>query len=163
MNTITQGRVCDVTGCGDAHLAKGFCRMHYDRLRFGSEMDHARRKRRPVGSRNSGSPWLGRSCTIPDCSRIAHINWMCNKHYVRAQIYRLTCIQLSAILQMPCQICGDNPESKHVDHDHSCCPGQQSCGLCIRGVLCGGCNRGIGFFSDSPDRLRAAALYLERE
>jgi hypothetical protein len=29
-------------------------------------------------------------------------------------------------------------------------------------VLCRGCNQGLGFLRDSPDRLRAAAVYLER-
>ena len=32
----------------------------------------------------------------------------------------------------------------------------------IRAMLCRGCNRGIGFFDDSPDRLRLAAIYLEK-
>lgn len=27
-----------------------------------------------------------------------------------------------------------------VDHDHECCPGERSCGRCIRGLLCHGCN-----------------------
>lgn len=30
--------------------------------------------------------------------------------------------------------------SFHVDHNHSCCPYGQSCGKCIRGLLCGNCN-----------------------
>lgn len=48
-----------------------------------------------------------------------------------------------------------------VDHDHSCCPGEESCGECVRELLCRQCNLGLGAFNDSPDLLRAAAAYLE--
>ena len=30
-----------------------------------------------------------------------------------------------------------------VDHDHRCCPGPVSCGRCVRGLLCGPCNRDV--------------------
>jgi len=50
-----------------------------------------------------------------------------------------------------------------VDHDHSCCPtAAQSCGECIRGLICLNCNLAIGNMNDDPARLRAAADYLER-
>lgn len=42
----------------------------------------------------------------------------------------------------------------HVDHDHIT--------RVIRGVLCCNCNTGLGHFKDTPDLLRAAAIYLER-
>lgn len=53
-----------------------------------------------------------------------------------------------------CAICGAMTEYPlHVDHDHET---QER-----RGLLCGPCNSGIGFLDDNPERLRAAAFYLE--
>lgn len=50
-----------------------------------------------------------------------------------------------------------------VDHDHSCCPQTNtSCGLCVRGLLCNGCNSALGFIKDSPGRARLLASYLEK-
>lgn len=62
-----------------------------------------------------------------------------------------------------CGICGLTGlgYSFAVDHDHGCCPGNNSCGECIRGLLCPRCNQAIGFLDDNPGRLRAAITYLE--
>jgi hypothetical protein len=48
----------------------------------------------------------------------------------------------------------------HVDHDHSCCRGAKSCGKCIRGLACHGCNTGIGAFGDDPERMIRVAERL---
>jgi len=42
----------------------------------------------------------------------------------------------------------------HLDHDHA--TGQ------LRDFLCCTCNAGLGYMKDSPEILRAAAIYLER-
>lgn len=55
-----------------------------------------------------------------------------------------------------CAICDEPCRQKKrlsVDHNHTT--------GAIRGLLCVGCNRGIGMFLDKPERLRKAAMYLE--
>lgn len=68
-----------------------------------------------------------------------------------------------------CPICGVGITwaTCHIDHDHACCPQNPTdsgsprlCGKCVRGLLCPGCNVGLGNFKDSPDALVSAAAYL---
>ena len=62
-----------------------------------------------------------------------------------------------------CAICGKVPEETYnlyIDHDHECCPGQFSCGKCIRGLLCQKCNTGLGMFNDNLKNLQSAVTYL---
>jgi hypothetical protein len=52
-----------------------------------------------------------------------------------------------------CALCGrtEEEEGKHlaVDHDHGCCPGKKSCGMCVRGLLCVSCNRQLGQYENN--------------
>lgn len=63
-----------------------------------------------------------------------------------------------------CKICNEplvRGRKCHIDHDHSCCPTKKCCGKCVRGLLCNGCNRGLGDFKDSPKSLKSAIRYLD--
>lgn len=78
-------------------------------------------------------------------------------------------MEMLAAQDYSCAICGTKRPGRNnsitswaVDHDHSCCPGDRSCGECIRGLLCGNCNTMLGMAQDKPSRLDAAAAYLRR-
>lgn len=64
-----------------------------------------------------------------------------------------------------CSLCGNPPavgRALVVDHDHNCCPGEKSCGNCVRGLLCDNCNIGLGHFKDSVESLQLAIEYITR-
>lgn len=68
--------------------------------------------------------------------------------------------------QNGCAIChthtpGGRFNQWHIDHDHKCCPERDSCGKCVRGILCAACNFMLGAINDKPETLRSAAAYLE--
>jgi hypothetical protein len=48
-----------------------------------------------------------------------------------------------------CAICGISGVKLYVDHDHSCCPGERTCGKCVRDFLCHKCNIAVGFLEDT--------------
>jgi hypothetical protein len=69
-----------------------------------------------------------------------------------------------------CAICGQPEKSVSsrtgkayplaVDHDRSCCPGDGSCGRCVRKLVCRNHNVLLGMAGDNIDLLLAAAAYL---
>ena len=63
-----------------------------------------------------------------------------------------------------CAVCGKDATyfktRLHVDHDHACCPGPaNSCGKCIRGLVCYRCNIFLGNIDSGL--LKKALAYLD--
>ena len=89
----------------------------------------------------------------------------------RRHLYRISIEQFESLLEAQggvCGICGtDSPGGKggwHVDHDHACCPTKRSCGRCVRGLLCAGCNMALGRFLNVETLVRMVSyLGIEAE
>lgn len=149
-------RLCGVEGCSGLHSGRGLCARHYRLSRSGKPLDSPA----PDAHR-----YRGRNCFISDCPNSAGgSTGICKSHSNWAGKYSLSVAQAVQILNSgyPCDICGltVGRMSINVDHDHSCCPGQGTCGRCIRGLLCRGCNRAIGSFSEDRENIRKALAYL---
>lgn len=109
-----------------------------------------RPRRRPDGSVSS---WRCRY-RAPGESRYAG-----SKSDQRRYRYRLSREEYAELLAVhgeACAICGGSNADRRlaIDHCHR--------SLRVRGLLCAGCNRGLGFFGDDPERLAAAIAYLTR-
>jgi len=149
---------CSEHGCDRPAAARSLCKAHYTR------------------ARNAGMPRVqqinaGAECSEPGCGQSAHARGQCQAHFnywraiERYGVDRAGYDRLVAAQGGRCAICGTaDPgpgyERWSIDHDHACCPGSESCGHCVRGLLCRNCNVGLGHFDDDPDRLLAATAYL---
>jgi len=105
----------------------------------------AQRKANPELARRRSREWVRRN---PDKRRANHDRW---KYGVPVG-FRQT---LWASQHGCCAICGTaiTAEAGHIDHDHTTNR--------IRGMLCWGCNKGLGAFKDSIENLTMAAGYLQ--
>ena len=103
---------------------------------------------RPAGGRYVTDRWEGQC--LP-----------CRNEYRRANKFKLTVSDMRQLLQTPCAVCGSR-DDLHLDHDHKCCDTElNTCGQCLRGVLCGPCNVTLGIMQDSSENLRKLADYLD--
>lgn len=72
----------------------------------------------------------------------------------------LTAAEIASLKSRGCWICGRKDKPLQVDHDHRHCPGPEGCRQCVRGALCGLCNRAIWFLGDSAENAARMAAYL---
>lgn len=112
------------------------------------------------------------TCRVDGCPESKHkglglcrIHWtlsrICIEHGVTLDLY----LSLYNSQKGLCKICnrpclpygtgtdGRKMETMHLDHDHA--TGK------FRGLLCGSCNSGLGYFKDKPELLSSAIEYLK--
>lgn len=149
---------CMAPDCPNAVQAKGLCAAHYTRMTRHASLDL------PVPRMDL--------CPTPHCDREksprADLCAECRKIRWR---YGLS-LERTMYLMTPENRCCSNGGCKsakdlHLDHDHSCCPPgsfsastRVSCGGCVRGWLCRGCNVSLGFMQEDPRRIEGLLVYL---
>lgn len=165
---------CIISDCYKPMQARNRCQAHYVRYKkTGFTYDPPE----PVGR------YVSQGTFCSKCNKDVHARGLCKSHYmmhmrkeypdyteyrrkiVRFRQYGITREDFILMLDSQdyrCAVCStaiDEPTAR-IDHDHRCCSSRRSCGKCLRKLLCGSCNKGLGMLQDSPDILEAAAQYV---
>ena len=59
-----------------------------------------------------------------------------------------------------CAVCGSGGRL-YVDHDHSCCSANTTCGKCVRGLLCQKCNMFMHYIDEYSQFITPAQQYAK--
>jgi hypothetical protein len=92
----------------------------------------------------------------PRCRDCDNLRYRAKRHGIRVE-------ELKAMLATGCEACGSF-ENLCVDHNHDCCGYDKvgnSCGNCIRGVLCTNCNTIEGHIY-SRKQIDGVTAYMEK-
>lgn len=172
-------KTCEGPECERPHYGGGWCVGHYAQVRRGRPLTPLRAKRKRVRERvrEDGYVWCSKCQAYKPTNEFhkdANDKSGCTSHcrecvaaYGLTHKFGLSRADYDRMLESQdgvCRICRKTPEENGkalaVDHDRACCPGNKSCGKCVRSLLCGNCNRAIGYFKDDPSLILAALTYV---
>ena len=172
-------RTCDACGQSIPVEVTGkarFCSLGCN-TKWHNEKKARAKAAKALAVRQIRPPCIGCGSAVPPslksgtvyCSRVCRVKTVSEERqrtgamraYMRQRLYGVSAEEFEAMLVTQdgaCAICrSTTPGGRgnfHVDHDHA--TGR------IRGLLCHGCNVGLGNFRDQPDLLETAAAYLRR-
>lgn len=101
-------------------------------------------------------------CPMRGCERTVATRGLCAPHASVAWRMSIHPEALPGLLNGACCVICSSTENLALDHDHSCCDGNFSCGDCLRGVVCQSCNSLLGAIDRAMAPEAAAAVAYAR-
>lgn len=145
--------------CENPASVKGYCHTHYQQNLRGAELTE-------IG--------LMLPCPISWCERKrapkGEFCKVCNQLRWRYSLTRDETLHILESKPLGCANpgCDSKDTNLHLDHDHACCPPggfekrtRVSCGRCVRGWLCHGCNTALGHLQENPRRIEGLLALLK--
>ncbi len=150
-----RGAACQVATCLRVAQSNHMCNAHAARVRSGQ----------PVAGKPLKRTYSGHICEYGGCTKKAASLGFCKSHYSILRKYGQNALYLVAdYFVKGCPLCHRTAQEAgkpQVDHDHSCCVGQDTCGKCVRGAICTRCNSALGMLQDSLEVMKRAMRYVQ--
>lgn len=139
---------CEFEGCTRPYATKKLCHSHYSQYNSTGNL-------KPLQDYDKYTRGELR-CSISKCRRKSVSTGLCENHKGLQSKYRISPERMIEIWENPrCENLGcTNTKRLHMDHDHV--TGD------YRGLLCNGCNTGLGFLGENFDRIEGISEYLKR-
>jgi len=176
-------RICvvysDGIKCRKKATYKKLCVGHYNQKRRGSDFSSLRinKTRDQVCARDAAGrklcticeTWQEESCFNTYSATPDRLGACCKKCRRNKRImvkYGITAFEWDNMFMLQgsaCAVCKTQIPGKKgwvTDHNHACCPGDNTCGMCVRGILCSSCNITLGHVKDSVEILKYMIRYL---
>lgn len=154
-----ENRTCAVPECAAPFYALSLCKRHYYRERRHGDPRAFVQAHHYDRHDKDGNRWCSRHRKwLPSSCFGGRKSWC--RVCLRFSRYGITPEQYEALRQVDggrCRICRMR-QATVVDHDHACCPGRQTCGRCVRGLLCRQCNAALGVLTE--EGVARAAEYV---
>lgn len=175
---LKYGAVCTFPNCGLPHESRGYCSGHRQQQRKGHELQPldatlSKPTERWINGRKPCSRCgvtKAKGQFVADASSISGVTphcYDCERWVKLERMFSITQQDYENILALQnhrCALCQKDRcitgKNFAVDHDHDCCPGDRSCGECIRGLLCSApCNWGLEMNREKPQQEAYLARY----
>jgi len=147
----SKSKKCMLEDCDVSHYGKGYCRPHYARL-----------------VRNGTVDRLNNQIHVDKEYLYEGTRVLARREYDLLAKYKMSLQEYKERSEAGCEICRvKSSHNLHVDHDHNCCNGIITCGKCVRGVICPGCNMAVdkyeqGLLRNDNPKMEIIKRYLAK-
>lgn len=170
-------KTCKFSACTRQVKKEKLCDRHLEQMKSGvglSPISLGQRKIATIIRNEFGQKqcqycerWLDLNCFTKQNHAPDKLAYKCKlcRNLERHNISYDRFIKIISYQDWSCAVCktklNENINELCIDHDHSCCTKADSCGKCIRGILCRKCNMAEGLLKSDISIIENLLIYVK--